>query len=511
LAYDGNAEALVDEAISIAGFQVTQRILDNRMPLATVMIAPLSGEIRLRGGTVIGIKSGMEMVCVRQESVTGIIRVIDVTPTECTCDKVVDYKGIAPGDWAVPRFTLSTMRITPVTKHHMEDALGMVIGVALLWAVIGHSNSLDNSPSGISAAPLADAVAVTSINGSPYTYGGNLITWKPLETNILGYVIYRDVAGQSYPIAVVPASTTSFIDPGGPPPTAVATTTNGVTTTAEDVNAFTTVYTYTITTDSFPVVLSATAVPGTAAAVDITQPLPASLATSVDASAVASVVVTALNLPLASAQVASYRVQSIYWNYYSSTTTTTTGQSTPVPPTGDAIFLGTISSATSGVQVLQPPVMSWPPTGAGMDGKFQCAKVAGGTSYVLQVSSSPTYATQNTVTISAAPVTTQPTLEEADFTVAQMLASTQLQGATTVYIRMGVISVNDPTPVAELFNFYNGYVFSSSTSYSLAQGLMQSRLIRTGPVLPGQAKASLGRLGLAGDGPRGNTGRLTPY
>ena len=514
LAYDGNADALVEEAISTAGYQLAQRILDNRMPMASVVVTPPDGQYRLRGGSVIGIKSGMDMVCVRQESVTGILRTVSVTPTECTCRVIVDYKGIAPGDRVVPHFSLEITRNTEAIKRHWEEWGGTTVGIALLWALLGHASTTDKSPgSSVSAAPLADAATVTSINGQPYTNGGNLITWSNPSASAsqdLGFIIYRTVAGQTYPITVVPASSTSYIDPGGPAPVAgTPVTTNGVTEIPEYVNASTTLYTYTITTDTLPVVLSVTAVPSAVVQFDTTQPLPVALETKVDTTAVAAVAVTALNLALVPGQVSTYQVQPIYWNYFTPANIQTTGGS--VPPNSTAIFVGDISNPTNAVQLLPPPVISWPQAGAEMDGVFQCAKVNGGASYVLQISSSPTFNAANTVTVPATPSPSGSGLIEADYSIAQMLASPQLATAVTVYVRMGVQNAAPPYPVAEWYSYDNGYVFSVTNSYSLARAMISRSLTPTMPIMPGFLKASAGRPSNPGDGHRGNTGRISPW
>jgi hypothetical protein len=215
-----------------------------------------------------------------------------------------------------------------------------------------------------------------------------------------------------------------------------------------------------------------------------------------------------MDLPLIPGQVVNYRVQTIYWNYLPSTI----ALPGVTPPTSTALFLGDMSGQTASTTLIMPPVISWPQSGGSMDGTFQCKKVTGANNYILQISSSPTYATENTVTVQAATSNADPTLEEADYTVAQMLASPQLQSATTVYIRMGAnLAGSTNPPVAQMFSYYNGYVFSTSNSYSLSQALAMSRMIRPGlPTMPGQNKSVLGRGAIPGDGHRSNLGRVSP-
>lgn len=491
LAYDGDAEALVEEAISIAGYQLTQRILDNRMPLATVLIAPPDGEIRLRGGTVMGITSGMEMVCVRQESVTGIVRVMVVTPTECTCEIVANYKGIAPGDRAVPHFTLSTTRITPKTKSTLENSLMMAIGAGLLYALIAHSNSL-NDAAVVSSSPLGDAAIVTDVAGQPLSAGGNLIRWRDTGRDTMGYILYRQVNGGSmYPIAVLPPAATSFID-GAAVPFSV---TVGAVTTTNNVTGFITTYTMTITTTSpTPLLTVNTAVPSATSVVNLSLPLPAAMDTSVTTTgAGATITVVGLNLPLVAGQVVNYRVQRIYWNYVP----TTINSSGETIPSTTGMYLGDINTTQAPSIVLAPPVISWPLAGGSLDGLFQCNKVVGGASYVLQISSDQSFTPANTVTVPAAPSKADPTLEEADFTLNQILGAPQLQNATSVFIRMGVNNsiYAAPEPLMPSDNCTN-YVFSNFSQFSLARVLAMAGLIRRGmPMLPGGAKSPKGRGG----------------
>ena len=56
LAFDGNRDALVEEALSIAAFQITQRILDNRIPVTTLLMAPSDmTDFEIRGGSIMEI------------------------------------------------------------------------------------------------------------------------------------------------------------------------------------------------------------------------------------------------------------------------------------------------------------------------------------------------------------------------------------------------------------------------------------------------------------------------
>ena len=105
LAFDGNRDALVEEALSIAAFQITQRILDNRIPVTTLLMAPSDpNEFEIRGGSIMGIKEGMLMVAVRQESVSGILKVTSITPSDSKCRVLDNRRGVSPGDKVVPDF-----------------------------------------------------------------------------------------------------------------------------------------------------------------------------------------------------------------------------------------------------------------------------------------------------------------------------------------------------------------------------------------------------------------------
>jgi hypothetical protein len=211
IGYVGNKDALVYEALSTAAYQVAQQIIDNRMPIASVLITDTDGNVRLRGGSMMGLKVGMQLVTVRQNSVTGILRVISVTASDSICKVIEDRHGIAPSDKVVQIYNPSPEAKTPQIKKHTAMQIAALVGLGLLIALVSRTEK-ENNAGVVSAAPLANA----GIASEPY--GANLVTWSQFgdRTNTLAYIIYRieGTSGDPIPIAMVGYNQLSYLDEG---------------------------------------------------------------------------------------------------------------------------------------------------------------------------------------------------------------------------------------------------------------------------------------------------------
>jgi len=326
----------------------------------------------------------------------------------------------------------------------------LAIGVTGILGGCSWGGQPANPAAHTGAAPVASLADAGQLG---YSAGANLLRWQSVGNHVLANIVYRISNGQNMPIAVLPAGITWYVDAGALP-------------VANKVNVWTTAYKLVITTTSpQPFLTTNTATPGASQSVDVTAPLPASLATSVTPTANGTEIdVTVLNLPLIPGQIVTYRLQSIYWNYVP----TTINSSGEQIPSTTGLFLGEQGIASTNVVLLTPPILTWPTVGAGMDGTFQCATVPGGSNYVLQISSDATFSPAKTLPlIPAASSIANPSIMEADVSLAGLAASAQLQGATTVYVRMGVRNAVSVAPAALTYTYDNGYVFSDYRSFNL--------------------------------------------
>lgn len=215
IAYTGNDDVLVQEALATAAYQTSYRLLSNRLPIATVLTSSHNNEVQLRGGATIGLTEGMILTTIRRETVTGKIRLTMVNPTESVAE-VLEKRGMALGDKAVPVFDLKPIdHITPIKR---EKAGMTIVSVLALAALVGWvagdagNNDLKASVSPV-AVSLADAHYTSNI------FGANLVQWTvPHRDKVVAYVIYRDTNPYA-PIAVVPAEQMYYIDSAAPLPT----------------------------------------------------------------------------------------------------------------------------------------------------------------------------------------------------------------------------------------------------------------------------------------------------
>ncbi len=205
IGYSGNNDVLVHEALATAAFQAVMKLMDNRLPIGTILTSPRNGEIVIKGGSTTGFREGMECTSIRRSSLTGRIRLTEVTPNESTGVVLEESKGIGPGDKVIPIFEFASASLR--VKKKAIGAAGMEVAAlaaaALLVGLINtqnHDNGMQN-PTAPSATPLADAAffnynssetmtenfSGNSIYVTPafsQTQGANLITWPQPTTRV---------------------------------------------------------------------------------------------------------------------------------------------------------------------------------------------------------------------------------------------------------------------------------------------------------------------------------------
>lgn len=214
IGFTGNPDVLVHEALNTAAYQAAQRLLENRLPIATVLHSPRTGEVLLRGGSTIGLRNGMEMVTIRRNTITGRLRLINVSPSDSTAAVMEEKQGIAAGDKAIPVFELqqtSTFSAKARERTGLQIAgIALLAGLGVLIGTDGGSEDLQSSNLAVQAAAMSDAYS-----DPIYAYGANVIKWQGGGNRALAYLIYRDDGG-TIPIAAVQAPLTSFIDDATP-------------------------------------------------------------------------------------------------------------------------------------------------------------------------------------------------------------------------------------------------------------------------------------------------------
>jgi len=370
IGYSGNPDMLVQEALSTAAYQSAQRLLDNRLPIGTILTSPRTGEVVIKGGSAIGFRKGMECVTVRRETVTGRLRLSVVNPTDCTGNILEESKGIAPGDKIVPIFEFEPPMSSGVRERTGLQIAGL-LALLTLGAFIGHNGGdkpLTNSPQP-SAASLADA------NFEEQPYGANLVTWPSRGDRVLAYIIYRDTS-PSTPIAVVDGHTTSYVDSATPLPEigqTLETVAVNVTidTTVGNITAFTATPTFETTYDN-------------ADNPDMTI-------------SDTSYTVSARRIPLHDGSNIGYLIQTLFLGYKN------TGLAGTIEHPGDyAMVLGNKSPVSNRVTLLHPPTLDSPTDGNfPTDGNYRCQRVTGASTYMLQLSPTASFTPGQVVSVTA--------------------------------------------------------------------------------------------------------------
>lgn len=517
LGYTTSVDPLIQEAISTGAYAVCRAIQDNRMPVATVLNNTDNGVLRIRGGSIIGVRTGMQLVAVRHGGVTGLLRADKVSPIETTCTVLHDTRGVAPSDKVVPVFSLEP--ITASREIRQERSVAKLLPFAaagVLAALVKHSGNSATPATSVAASPIADAVAF-----SESASGANLITWRKKSKEVLKMIIYRVVGSATQPIAVVDAAEGKYLDNAYAPVTENSPrATDGSFTTTTTYHGYTGTYELTINEDTPGPVIekdgytdyttetwARTVEHAADGSVTITvDDTPDTLLGGADIEvATQTATITIANLPLKPGESASYRVQPIYYLYDPSAGTGGT--------TGSGISyqlrLGEMSAMTDLITLTAPPRLVNPAAGdTVISGTFDCI-APNAASGVLQISGNPLFS-DNIDPIPAQPATYTVTeldangntithavsVLEAIYPLENILAEPKLASATTVYVRMGVKYPTNPKATVRQLSWFKsdgGYVFSEARAFSLTRSkLVQLRSPSSvGPVWPG--KGATGR------------------
>ena len=471
IGYSGSTDVLVHEALSTAAYQISQRLLDNRVPVATVLTSPHNFELVLKGGSTIGFRKGQVLTTLRREAVTGRVRLIDVTPTESIAEIVemggYNTQGIAPGDKAVPVFEFqSSARFTRADRAKTGLQIAGILGLAALAVLIGTENG-DKVLMAGAITPTAAAMADANFMGE--NKGANLVTWPHMNSRVIAYVLYRDTNPQA-PIAVVDGSVTHFVDSAKPlPELADVSEMNVMNITIDpntgDVLTFTPTITYETTLD------------------DIQN---AAMTYSVT-----SYTVTSHRVPLQPGDTCGYQIQMLYYDYLSADDLSQTALQHPLTY---QLYLGQRSTFSSRVTLTSPPTLYQPTSGQlPLDGNFRCTRVTSAMSYQLELSTSPQFPLDNTTKIIPAAI------DSDQYALAVKSLSDSDMAAwfgQTIYWRMGAKVAGQPNPTAYSDPNENGWVYSN-TNYFLFNSFP--------PAPPGKAKTRAGTVGAGSKLPQGRT------
>ena len=444
IGYSGNTDVLVHEALSTAAYQIVLRLLDNRVPVATVLTSPEGYQVVLKGGTTIGFRKGQMLTTMRRESVTGRVRLIDVTPTESIGEILEDSKGIAPGDKAVPIFEFtSSARFTKADRAKTGLQLAGLGLLGVLATLIGTDNGnkvLQAGTVNVSAFAMADAATMGEQSGA------TLVTWPHSNARVVAYIIYRDTNSMA-PLAVVDGTQTHYIDSGQPLPhqgDVAATDTISITLdpTTGLIQTFTHAITYETTLD------------------DINTPT--------ETMSKASYAVTAHRVPLQPGDVCGYQVKMLYYDYDNGDITQTSLQH----PQQYALYLGNRSPLSGRITMTQPPTLSSPANGVLPDGNFRCTRVTGAMNYFLELSTSPNFPkpidTPTTIGVNTTTIGIPAVIDSEKYALGVQLLTglPNFWFGKTLYWRMGANVTGQPAPYALSDHNQDGWVFSS-TDYFL--------------------------------------------
>ena len=193
-------------------------------------------------------------------------------------------------------------------------------------------------------------------------------------------------------------------------------------------------------------------------------------------------------VPLREGENAGYMVQTVFLGYQDTGLSGTIGH-----PDQYSLILGQKSSVSNRVTLLEPPTLTSPQDGFyPQDGNYRCQRVAGGTTYQLQLSTTSNFAT-------VVPVDAH--IEGDQFAVAtetldQIYASSNpLSSAagSDVFWRFAVKVDGQQQPIAWSGTSPNGWVYSSANRFTLPLLPPKLRGVRAGtpPSLPNKLTGTL--------------------
>lgn len=282
------------------------------------------------------------------------------------------------------------------------------------------------------AGPMADAAYVS------YRFGANLVRWPQMSDRAVAYIVYRDT-NQYAPVAVVRAPMNYYVDSATPlsPPTNILESSE-VTIDLDAQNGMLTQFNYTTTYDTTLAQLQTPAM--TLSPTNFT--------------------ITARRVPLQAGETSGYQVQVLYIEYQKHYITDPISH-----PDSYALRLGNKSSVSARATLTTPPALLTPadsqvPT----DGLFNCQQVQRATSYLLQVSSEPTFAASTTVAVPALPFGT---VAQANLPLASLMQKFPAATVQLLYWRMGARVDGQIFPFALSTPNVDGWVFSLPNTFMM--------------------------------------------
>ncbi len=266
--------------------------------------------------------------------------------------------------------------------------------------------------------------------------GANLVEWPSMSSRVVAYIIWRDTNLQA-PVALVPGSQTSYIDSATP---------LGAGNMLEST-------TWTISID--PVL-------GVILQFNPTVTDSTSLAELGDANesfSETSFTITAQRVPLSAGQACGYQISVLYMDYLQNGLTGQNGL-----PEDYSLYLGNKSAVSEHPTLIPPPTLISPASGSTpSNGLYSCQTVPSGTSYVLQVSTSPTFPQSATYSVLATILGSS--TAQASFTQSQLESTFPNAGGQMIYWRMGARIDYSVLPFSYDTANADGWVFSPLQTY----------------------------------------------
>ena len=416
IGYSGSKDVLVHEALAIAAYQITQTIMNNRLPIATVLNTPRNGELILRGGSTLGFRKNMILTTVRRGQVTGRARVTMVNPAESYALVLEDSKGIAPGDKAVPVFEFE---YSPRVTKEVRDKAGLqlagylMLGILASLAVTQNGNkALQNHPPVPTVTAMADAYAMGDRDGA------NLVSWPWQGARVIAYIIYRD---DNYfaPIAVVDGHTTEYRDSMLPlPQVGMAMESTTVTIAIDATVGYITDFTY----DT-----------------EYEENFDERHNDELNYSPPESFDITCRRVPLVPGQKVGYSVRMLYMDYEDTGLEGEDGF-----PMNYSLFLGNRGQTSTRVTAVAVPRLFQPvDNGIPTDGIYRCTRVPVAMNYVLQVSVYPNFESSARLPLRGV----VPHIEGDDYVAALYSLSTLYSELAEVQQRLGIPPSLEDTPL----------------------------------------------------------------
>lgn len=207
--FSGAEDVLLDEALNRAAFSAVRTMNERILPEGTVFATSSVGdsvEALLNIGSNSGVRSGMELIVLRNREQVGRLRATRVSPTDSTAVVVSSTRGVQPEDKVRAVFRLENIPVeaggagaaaTRVSRPRVKVnnlAFGALALLGLYKATQG------NLGSGNPGALRATATSTGPYNGAP---GANEIPYVPAirvrwsappgvrTQDIIGYGVYR--------------------------------------------------------------------------------------------------------------------------------------------------------------------------------------------------------------------------------------------------------------------------------------------------------------------------------